>query len=65
MNRDDYKTLKDALCRQDIAFDECRQIEKLQKELSDIKSKHSIEEKAVFPPVFSKYEGKWIADRSK
>lgn len=62
MNRDDYKTLKDALCRRDIAFDEDRQIEKLQKELDDIKSKHSIEEKAVFPPFFSKYEGKWIAE---
>ena len=70
MNHDDYKALKDALCRHDIAFDERRQIElqefeKLQKELDNIKPKHSIEEKAVFPPFFSKYEGKWIADRSK
>ena len=65
MNHDDYKALKDALCRHDIAFDERRQIEKLQKELDDIKSKHSIEEKAVFPPFFSKYEGKWIADKEQ
>ena len=63
MNKDDYKALKDALCRHSIAFDESKQIERLQKELDSIKHKNSIEEKAIFPPFFSKYEGEWISGK--
>ena len=64
MNKDDYKALKDALCRHDVAFDDRRQVgwkeemqefDRLQKELDN--AKHSVEKNAVYPPFLSKYEG--------